>query len=122
MSGLTPKLLQDIDCMPLNPLEGMPALLAGNLVTVDKFFENLNELTMNGRAKDQKLEGCMKFSPSDDLERLDVPGHVSPSAHPKSNLLKQAKVSSIWLYSYFQSAYLRIMSVTLHIDTLIVTT
>ncbi|XP_052188738.1 protein ALWAYS EARLY 3 isoform X2 [Diospyros lotus] len=81
----------DIDCMPLNPLEGMPALLAGNLVTVDKFFENLNELTMNGRGKDQKLEGCMKFSPSDDLERLDVPGHVSPSAHPKSNLLKQAK-------------------------------
>ncbi|KAI8002837.1 Protein ALWAYS EARLY 3 [Camellia lanceoleosa] len=83
--------VQDIDCMPLNPLENMPATLARKAVTIDKFFENFNELKMNGQAKDQKLEGYMKRSPAENLEHVDVPSHVSPTTYPTSNLLKQTK-------------------------------
>ncbi|CAL5347002.1 unnamed protein product [Camellia sinensis] len=83
--------VQDIDCMPLNPLENMPATLARKAVTIDKFFENFNELKMNGQAKDQKLEGYMKRSPGENLEHVDVPSHVSPTTYPTSNLLKQTK-------------------------------
>ncbi|PSR92630.1 Protein ALWAYS EARLY like [Actinidia chinensis var. chinensis] len=83
--------VQDIDCMPLNPLENMPASLARNMVTVDKLFENFNELKMNGWAKDQRLDGYIKHSPGENLENVDVSSHVSPSTYPTSNLLKQAK-------------------------------
>lgn len=94
---LTVALLQDVDCMPLNPLENMPASLAKNLVTFDKLFENFNELKMNGWAKDQKQEGHVKFFPGESLEHVDVPCHVPSSTYPMSNLLKQAKVTT----SYF---------------------
>ncbi|KAF7144937.1 hypothetical protein RHSIM_Rhsim04G0219400 [Rhododendron simsii] len=85
----------DVDCMPLNPSENMPASLAKNLVTFDKLFENFNELKMNGWAKDQKQEGHMKIFPGESLEHVDVPCHVSlsSSTYPMSNLLKQAKGS-----------------------------
>lgn len=92
--SLTLVLLQDVDCMPLNPSENMPASLAKNLVTFDKLFENFNELKMNGWAKDQKQEGHMKIFPGESLEHVDVPCHVSSSTYPMSNLLKQAKVST----------------------------
>ncbi|XP_058209241.1 protein ALWAYS EARLY 3 isoform X2 [Rhododendron vialii] len=83
----------DVDCMPLNPSENMPASLAKNLVTFDKLFENFNELKMNGWAKDQKQEGHMKNFPGESLEHVDVPCHVSSSTYPMSNLLKQSKGS-----------------------------
>ncbi|KAH7842107.1 hypothetical protein Vadar_001558 [Vaccinium darrowii] len=83
----------DVDCMPLNPSENMPASLAKNLVTFDKLFENFNELKMNGWAKDQKLEGHMRIFPGENLEHVDAPSHMSSSTYPMSNLLKQAKGS-----------------------------
>ncbi|KAA8527473.1 hypothetical protein F0562_034812 [Nyssa sinensis] len=83
--------VMDIDCMPLNPLENMPASLAKHTVAVDKLFENFNEFKMNGWAKDPKLEGYMKFSPGENLENVDGPSHLSPSTYPMSNLLKQIK-------------------------------
>ncbi|KAG8372968.1 hypothetical protein BUALT_Bualt12G0122200 [Buddleja alternifolia] len=54
--------VMDIDCMPLDPLENMPALLARDTVGVEKFFENLNELRMNGRAQE-----FMKLIPGDNV-------------------------------------------------------
>ena len=90
--GLTLQLLQDIDCMPIKPLDNLPTSLARNEVGIDKFFENLNELKTNGPAKDQKPEEYKKPSHGENLEHLDVPSNVSPSTYPMSNLLKQAKV------------------------------
>ncbi|KAK9289126.1 hypothetical protein L1049_017599 [Liquidambar formosana] len=86
--------VMDIDCMPFNPLENMPASLRRHNVGVNKFFENFNELKMNGQLKDQKLEGYMKFASSENMENADGPSHVSPSTYPISNLLKQAKGGS----------------------------
>ncbi|KAL6971312.1 hypothetical protein U1Q18_030990 [Sarracenia purpurea var. burkii] len=83
----------DVDCMPLNPSENMPASVAKNVVSIDKLFENFSELKMNGRAKDYRLDGYMKFPPGENLEHVDVPSHVYPSTYPMSNLLKQAKGS-----------------------------
>ena len=80
--------------MPSNPLENMPAALAKHTFSADKFFENFIEFKLNGRVKDQKLEGYMKFSPHENLANLDRPSHVSPSTYPISNLLKQVKVIS----------------------------
>ncbi|XP_062175130.1 protein ALWAYS EARLY 3 isoform X2 [Alnus glutinosa] len=64
----------DIDCMPLNPVENMPASLTRN-VTVNKLLENFNELKI-------------KFSPNENLDNTDGP-YNSKSSHQISNLLKQ---------------------------------
>ncbi|XP_059445242.1 protein ALWAYS EARLY 3 isoform X2 [Corylus avellana] len=64
----------DIDCMPLNPVENMPATLIRN-VAVNKLFENFNELKI-------------KFSPNENLDNTDGP-YNSTSSHQISNLLKQ---------------------------------
>lgn len=64
----------DIDCMPLNPVENMPASLTRN-VSVNKLFENFNELKI-------------KFSPNENLDNTDGP-YNSTSSHQISNLLKQ---------------------------------
>uniref|UniRef100_A0A2N9IY91 HTH myb-type domain-containing protein n=1 Tax=Fagus sylvatica TaxID=28930 RepID=A0A2N9IY91_FAGSY len=65
----------DIDCMPLNPLENMPASLTRHNASVNRLFENFNELKI-------------KFAPSENLESTDGP-YISPSSHHISNLLKQ---------------------------------
>lgn len=77
--------LQDIDCMPFNPLENMPASLTRHNASV-KLFENFNELKI-------------KFAPSENLESTDGP-YISPSSHHISNLLKQVKFSIFWNLSY----------------------
>lgn len=73
---------QDIDCMPFNPLENMPASLTRHNASVNKLFENFNELKI-------------KFAPSENLESSDGP-YISPSSHHISNLLKQVKFSTFW--------------------------
>lgn len=83
--------LQDIDCMPLNPLENMPASLARHTIGVDKFLENFNELKANGHTKDQGAEGYIKFSSCENLENI-----VVATDNPACNLLKQAKVSKLY--------------------------
>ncbi|XP_022851476.1 protein ALWAYS EARLY 3-like isoform X2 [Olea europaea var. sylvestris] len=80
--------VMDIDCMPLYPFENMPALLWRHALTVDKFFENFNELKMNGRVKEN-----VNFSLGDNLDNVDGLSHSSP-AHSASGLLKQTKMSS----------------------------
>ncbi|CAI9776866.1 unnamed protein product [Fraxinus pennsylvanica] len=80
--------VMDIDCMPSNPFENMPALLWRHALIVDKFFENFNELKMNGQVKEY-----VKFSPGDNLDNVDGLSHSSP-AHSASSLLRQTKVAS----------------------------
>ncbi|KAL3519017.1 hypothetical protein ACH5RR_021606 [Cinchona calisaya] len=78
----------DIDCMPLDPMENIPTLLARH-IAVDKFFENYNELRMNEQAKEY-----IRISSGDNLENINGLSHLSPSTYPVTNLLKQAKVAS----------------------------
>ncbi|KAL6548493.1 hypothetical protein OROGR_008914 [Orobanche gracilis] len=76
--------VMDIDCMPLNPLENIPALLGRHTVPI----ENINELKLNGHAKDY-----VKLSPGDNLDNNDGIPQLSSLANPGS-LLKQTKVAS----------------------------
>ncbi|KAK4425827.1 protein ALWAYS EARLY 3 [Sesamum alatum] len=80
--------VMDIDCMPLNPLENMPALLGRHTVAVDKSFENFNELQINGQAKEY-----IKLSPGDNLDSTDDISQLPPLANSAS-LLNQTKVAS----------------------------
>ncbi|RVW55741.1 Protein always early 3 [Vitis vinifera] len=45
------ELVMDIDCMPLNPLENMPASLTKHSLAVNKFFENAGSTNANFHAK-----------------------------------------------------------------------
>lgn len=88
------ELVMDIDCMPLNPLENMPASLTKHSLAVNKFFENVSELKMNGGPKDRKITEYGKFSTSENMENVDGPSRLSPSTYPINNLLKQTKAGS----------------------------
>lgn len=83
--------------MPLNPLENMPASLTRQNVAFGKYIENFTELKMNGRPREKNMEGYMKFSPCENLEKAYAPCHTSPSTnYHVNNLLQQQKVSSSW--------------------------
>ncbi|KAI3459287.1 hypothetical protein Pfo_015950 [Paulownia fortunei] len=77
--------VMDIDCMPLNPFENMPTLLGRQTIAVDNFFENFNELKINGRAQE-----FLKLCPGDNVDNTDGISQLSPLAKPAS-LLKQTK-------------------------------
>ncbi|XP_047319378.1 protein ALWAYS EARLY 2-like [Impatiens glandulifera] len=81
--------VMDIDCMPQNPFENMPACMARSAVPVDKILENSNELKVTGLLKDQKLESLMKFSSGESSQNGGGP-HMSPSSYAAINL-KPAK-------------------------------
>ncbi|KAH9765727.1 protein ALWAYS EARLY 3 [Citrus sinensis] len=84
--------VQDIDCMPLNPLENMPASLTRPNVAFGKFMDNFTELQMNGQPRERDIEGYMKFTPCENLETAYAPSHISPSTnYPINNLLQQHK-------------------------------
>ncbi|KAH9683369.1 protein ALWAYS EARLY 3 [Citrus sinensis] len=84
--------VQDIYCMPLNPLENMPASLTRPNVAFGKFMDNFNELQMNGQPRERDIEGYMKFTPCENLETVYAPSHISPSTnYPINNLLQQHK-------------------------------
>ncbi|KAL6532247.1 hypothetical protein OROGR_014217 [Orobanche gracilis] len=76
--------VMDIDCMPLNPLENIPTLLGRHTVPI----ENINELKLDGHAKDY-----VKLSPGDNLDNNDGIPQLYSLANPAS-LLKQTKVAS----------------------------
>ena len=71
----------------------MPASLTKHSLAVNKFFENVSELKMNGGPKDRKITEYGKFSTSENMENVDGPSRLSPSTYPINNLLKQTKVS-----------------------------
>lgn len=101
---MVPVLLQDVDCMPLNPLENMPASLTRHNIFFNKFIENLNDIKMNGQPMERKVEGYIKLAPCENLENGTGFPHTSPSTHLISNLFQHAKVRSPWnvhlLYAY----------------------
>ncbi|GAA0140848.1 DNA metabolism protein [Lithospermum erythrorhizon] len=80
--------VKDIHCMPLNPIENMPASLARHTVVVDKFFENLNELNLNGQVKEY-----IKCPPREALENVNGLSHLSPAAYGMG-VLNQRKVGA----------------------------
>ncbi|GKB86718.1 hypothetical protein Tco_0958990, partial [Tanacetum coccineum] len=60
----------DTDCMPLNPSEN---LLASRMrrTPFDKFFESLNDITVIGMVKDQRLQGYTNCSSREKFEKMD---------------------------------------------------
>ncbi|KAL6535373.1 hypothetical protein OROMI_026747 [Orobanche minor] len=82
--------VRDIDCMPLNPFENMPAILLGRqTIGVDKFFEHVNKMKINRQAQE-----FMKLYPGDNVDNTaDGIKQSAPLAQPASSL-KQTKVAS----------------------------
>ncbi|CAN6726442.1 unnamed protein product [Malus baccata var. baccata] len=64
---------QYIDCMPLNPVENLPASFTKHNVNVNKYIENLKELKINEHLKEGKTEGY------------------------KNNYMLLSKVETLWL-------------------------
>nr|GMD85305.1 protein ALWAYS EARLY 3-like [Ipomoea batatas] len=81
--------VNDIDCMPLNPNENMPALLRRNGHAVDKLYENFNEHKVNEQANDS-----VKYASRDNLENGDGFPCLPSSTYAKNNLLMQTEVDS----------------------------
>lgn len=84
--------------MPVNPFENMPAMLGRHTITAEMFFESLNQLKENGRAKEY-----IKLSRSDNLDDISA---LSLLANPAS-LLKQSKARLLFLpaLSYYFVLY-----------------
>ncbi|KAL6526518.1 hypothetical protein OROGR_015608 [Orobanche gracilis] len=82
--------VRDIDCMPLNPFENMPAILLGRqTIGIDKFFEHVNKMKINRQAQE-----FMKLCPGDNVDNTaDGIKQSAPLAQPASSL-KQTKVAS----------------------------
>ncbi|KAB2092754.1 hypothetical protein ES319_A02G051400v1 [Gossypium barbadense] len=83
--------VMDVDCMPLNPMENLPASLSRQNTAIRKFVENYNELKMNGQSKESKMEENIKFMQCDNLENANSPSHTSPSTFSVGNLSQPVK-------------------------------
>ncbi|XP_070671805.1 protein ALWAYS EARLY 3 isoform X6 [Malus domestica] len=85
--------IMDIDCMPLNPVENLPASFTKHNVNVNvnvnKYIENLKELKINERLKEGKTEGY-KVASSDHVEST-VPCYMQPSPHHINKSSKQTE-------------------------------
>ncbi|KAF8369540.1 hypothetical protein HHK36_032442 [Tetracentron sinense] len=103
-SELGVEFVRDIDCMPLNPLENMPEALKRENVAVGKFCENFNEPKVDGQSKSWKTRGYMKVVPSENLENVDGPTHISLLTYPMNTSLKQAKEDTIRTISRAKAA------------------
>ncbi|MBA0681579.1 hypothetical protein Goari_023375, partial [Gossypium aridum] len=86
--------VMDVDCMPLNPMENLPASLSRQNAAIRKFVENYNELKMNGQSKESKMEENIKFMQCDNLENANSPSRTSPSTFSVGNLSQPVKVDS----------------------------
>ncbi|KAF9678015.1 hypothetical protein SADUNF_Sadunf08G0167900 [Salix dunnii] len=80
--------VMDVDCMPLNPLDNMPASMIGHSIALNRYIKNLNELKLSGQPAEKKMEG-FKFSPCENLEDNSALPHSSPSTYHCSVLLQQ---------------------------------
>ncbi|XP_065863604.1 protein ALWAYS EARLY 3 [Euphorbia lathyris] len=86
--------VMDVDCMPINPSENMPASLTRRNIVFNKLIENLNELKMNGQPIESKMEGYIKFAQCENMENTNGLLHTFPSTNHISNLLQHAKGGS----------------------------
>lgn len=83
---------QDIDCMPLNPLENMPEALRRQNTGVDRFRESINGIKADSETEEWKSAGSIKLNPSENLEKVDGFCQVASSNYSMNTLLRQAKV------------------------------
>lgn len=90
---------QDIDCMPLNPLENMPDALKKHNLASDRFFEGLKERKPYDYLKEWKNSGLV--ASNENMDTTNGHGHCSTSDYPMNTLMKHAKVS----YLYFTISF-----------------
>ncbi|KAM5569028.1 hypothetical protein ABKV19_016514 [Rosa sericea] len=76
--------IMDIDCMPLNPLENVPASFTRQNIIVNKYTENFKEIKINEQQKEGKSEGYMKAVSTGNLNSTAVPCHILPTT-PQTN-------------------------------------
>ncbi|XP_011044502.1 PREDICTED: protein ALWAYS EARLY 3-like isoform X1 [Populus euphratica] len=81
--------VMDVHCMPLNPLENMPASMIGHNIALNRYIKNLNELKINVQPAEKMEE--FKFSACVNLEGASALPHTSPLTYPCSDLLQQPK-------------------------------
>ncbi|GAB4843580.1 hypothetical protein Ancab_013545 [Ancistrocladus abbreviatus] len=71
--------VMDMDCMPLNPSENMPASLKRHSAAVDKIYESLKQLKTSERLDDGKKEEYINFPPNQKAEIANGHSYVLPS-------------------------------------------
>ncbi|KAK6146164.1 hypothetical protein DH2020_020033 [Rehmannia glutinosa] len=89
--------VMDIDCMPLNPFENMPASLWRLTIAFNKFFENFNELKRNG---------LMKLCPGDNVDNTDAEDNklIIQQEYLKYDSVRQVALASANAQTRFGSA------------------
>jgi hypothetical protein len=85
-------LLQDIDCMPLHPLENFPESLRRQNI-VNKYYSSFPEVKFEDRSKEYGGGGAARFTPNVSFDGADATSFVLPS-YPISILMIQAKVTA----------------------------
>lgn len=82
---------QDIDCMPLNPTENIPASLRRHSVNVQNSFENPSELKTNEQSIEGKTSDAVKVGEN----LVNTKSHSSlPSTDDIDELLRCKEVST----------------------------
>lgn len=85
--------LQDIDCMPLHPLENFPESLR-HQSAINGYYSHLSEAKYEDQMKELASGGAARSTSN--LNGTDATFYT-PSGHPMSTLMKQAKVAcSMW--------------------------
>ncbi|CAI0626887.1 unnamed protein product [Linum tenue] len=70
--------VMDVDCMPLNPSENLPASLTRHGLALNKFIENLNDYKTNGSLTEKTMEGHAKVIHPESLENANGFPHIPP--------------------------------------------
>ena len=81
---------QDIDCMPLHPLENFPESLRQQNI-VNEYYSRLSEANED-QMKELGTGGLTGFTSN--LNSADATFHIPPG-HPITTLMKQAKVECL---------------------------
>ncbi|KAK9079883.1 hypothetical protein SSX86_001556 [Deinandra increscens subsp. villosa] len=83
------EIILDTDCMPLNPFENLPESLMRRK-PIDKFFESLNEIKVNGLGKDRRLEKSENID-----EVASVKSEFQSTNGPRDTLSNYLAASSV---------------------------
>ncbi|KAJ8766738.1 hypothetical protein K2173_007805 [Erythroxylum novogranatense] len=85
--------VMDVDCMPLNPLENMPATLTQQNIVLNKFIDNFKELKMTGKSVDGKMDSYTNLAPFEHMENANGPQHTFPSTlHKGDSVISNAQI------------------------------
>ncbi|XP_050375435.1 protein ALWAYS EARLY 3 isoform X2 [Argentina anserina] len=86
--------IMDIDCMPLNPLENVPASFKKQNLIVNKYAENYKELKINEQQIEGKTDGYMKVVSTGNLTSPAVPCHILPTTPQTNKSLKHIEMQA----------------------------